>query len=58
MPFEVMDRIWDGWEKGVSSDVIAKVLGIPKVQVDAEINDIKQKIQTTEYLRQEPFSLG
>jgi hypothetical protein len=38
--------------------VIAKVLGIPKTQVDAEINDIKQKIQTTEYLRQEPFSLG
>jgi NAD+ synthase len=58
MPFEVMDRIWDGWEKGVSSDVIAKVLSIPKAQVDAEINDIKQKIQTTEYLRQEPFSLG
>ena len=58
MPFEVMDRIWDGWEKGVSSDVIAKVLGIPKVQIDTEINDIRQKIQTTEYLRQEPFSLG
>lgn len=58
MPFEVMDRIWDGWEKGVSSDVIAKVLGIPKAKVDAEINDIRQKIQTTEYLRQEPFSLG
>ena len=58
MPFEVMDRIWDGWEKGVSSDVIAKVLGIPKAQVDAEINDIRQKIQTTEYLRKEPISLG
>jgi len=58
MPFEIMDRIWDGWEKGVSSDVIAKVLGIPKARVDAEINDIKQKIQTTEYLRQEPISLG
>jgi NAD+ synthase len=58
MPFDIMDRIWDGWEKGVSSDTIAKVLRIPKVQVDAEINDIKQKIQTTEYLRQEPFSLG
>jgi NAD+ synthase len=58
MPFEVMDRIWDGWEKGVSSDIIAKVIGIPKAQVDAEINDIRQKIKTTEYLRQEPFSLG
>ena len=58
MPFEVMDRIWDGWEKGVSSDVIAKVLNIPQAQVDVTINDIRQKIQTTEYLRQEPFSLG
>jgi NAD+ synthase len=58
MPFEVMDRIWDGWEKGVSSDVIAKVLNIPQAQVDVVINDVRQKIQTTEYLRQEPFSLG
>ena len=58
MPFEVMDRIWDGWEKGVPSDVIAKVLNIPQAQVDVVINDVRQKIQTTEYLRQEPFSLG
>jgi NAD+ synthase len=58
MPFEVMDRIWDGWQKGVSSDVIAKVLNITQAQVDVTINDIRQKIQTTEYLRQEPFSLG
>ncbi|HMN50269.1 MAG TPA: NAD(+) synthase [Ignavibacteriaceae bacterium] len=58
MPFEIMDRIWDGWEKGVPSEVIAKVLQIPQAQVDVTINDIKQKIQTTEYLRQEPISLG
>lgn len=58
MPFEIMDRIWDGWEKGVPSYVIAKVLNIPQAQVDVTINDIRQKIQTTEYLRQEPISLG
>ena len=58
MPFEVMDRIWDGWEKGVPSDVIAKVLNISQAQVEVVINDVRQKIQTTEYLRQEPFSLG
>lgn len=58
MPFDIMDRIWDGWEKGVSSDVIAKVLNVPQAQVDVTINDIRQKIQTTEYLRQEPISLG
>ena len=58
MPFEVMDRIWDGWEKGISSDEIAGVLDISKAQVDVVINDLRQKIQTTEYLRQEPLSLG
>jgi NAD+ synthase len=58
MPFEIMDRIWDGWEKGFANDEIAKVLGIPITQVDVTINDIRQKIQTTEYLRQEPISLG
>ena len=58
MPFEVMDRIWDGWEKGVPSEDIAKVINIPKSQIDVVINDIKQKIHTTEYLRQEPISLG
>jgi NAD+ synthase len=58
MPFEVMDRIWDGWEKGVASDEIADVLNISKTQVDVVINDLRQKIQTTEYLRQEPISLG
>ncbi|HMN25293.1 MAG TPA: NAD(+) synthase, partial [Ignavibacteriaceae bacterium] len=58
MPFEIMDRIWDGWEKGVSSDEIASVLNLSKTQVDVMINDLRQKIQTTEYLRQEPLSLG
>ena len=58
MPFEVMDRIWDGWEKEVASEDIASVLNISKVQVDVVINDLRQKIQTTEYLRQEPISLG
>lgn len=58
MPFDVMDRIWDGWEKGVSPNEIASVLNLSKEQVDGEIKDLKQKIQTTEYLRQEPISLG
>ena len=57
MPFEVMDRIWDGWEKGVASEDIASILNISKTQVDVTINDLRQKIQTTEYLRQEPLSL-
>lgn len=58
MPFSILDRIWDGWEKQIPADVIAKVLGISKDLVEVTINDIKQKIKTTEYLRQEPISLG
>jgi NAD+ synthase len=58
MPFEVMDRIWDGWEKNISSHDIASALNISKAQVDVVINDLRQKIQTTEYLRKEPISLG
>jgi NAD+ synthase len=57
MPFEVMDRIWDGWEKNISSHDIASALNISKAQVDVVINDLRQKIQTTEYLRKEPISL-
>ncbi len=58
MPFSILDRIWDGWEKQIPADEIAKVLGISINLVEVTINDIKQKIKTTEYLRQEPISLG
>ncbi len=57
MPFEIMDRIWDGWEKGVAPEKIASVLNMSKNQVEVVINDLRQKIQTTEYLRREPLSL-
>lgn len=58
MPFDILDRIWYGWEKGFPSDEIAKALGMTKQQVEVIINDVKQKILTTEYLRQDPISLG
>lgn len=57
IPFNMLDRIWYGWEKGYSNNEIAKVLDISVEQVEVVINDIKQKIQTTEYLRQEPIFL-
>lgn len=58
MPFDILDRIWYGWEKGFPSDEIAKALGMTNQQVEVIINDVKQKILTTEYLRQDPISLG
>ena len=48
-----------GWmEKGFSADEIAQVLNMTTSQVEVVINDIKQKFLTTEYLRQDPISLG
>lgn len=57
LPFDVLDRIWYGWEKGVSMNEIADAIGFSSSQVESVINDIKQKIHSTEYLRQDPISL-
>ncbi len=58
LPYSVLDRIWFGWEKGFSAEEIAKAMQMTTEQVQVVINDIKQKIQSTEYLRMEPVSLG
>ncbi len=58
LPFDTLDRIWYGWEKDFSVSEIAKCLNMKDPQVEVVINDIKQKIHTTEYLRQDPISLG
>lgn len=58
LPYSVLDRIWFGWEKGYSADEIAEAMQMTTSQVQVVINDIKQKIQSTEYLRMEPISLG
>jgi NAD+ synthase len=53
-PFEILDRVWFGWEKGYSVKEIAGVLAISQDHVNLIINDIQRKKQTTEYLRQNP----
>ncbi|MBK9097285.1 MAG: NAD(+) synthase [bacterium] len=58
LPFDKLDRIWYGWENGVSVSEIASALNLTEQQVEVAITDIKQKIQTTEYLRQDPISLN
>ena len=57
LPFDILDRIWYGWENGVSSDKIAQVLKLSVDQVNNVITDIKRKISTTEYLRKEPLDV-
>jgi NAD+ synthase len=58
LPFDILDRIWYGWEKGFSISEIANTLKMTDHQVEVIINDIKQKIHTTEYLRQNPISIN
>ncbi len=57
IPFDIMDRVWFGWENGFSSLEIAEALHLSEDNVNNIISDIKRKIQTTEYLRMEPLEL-
>jgi NAD+ synthase len=51
IPFDLLDTIWFGAERGISSNEIAAEIGLSKEQVDHVIADIEQKIKTTAYLR-------
>jgi len=55
IPFEILDLIWFGWEKGYSPAEIAPAVNLKPEQVENVINDIKRKISTTEYLRMQPL---
>jgi NAD+ synthase len=54
-PFEILDRVWFGWEKGYSVSEIASDLEISEDRVSFIIEDIKRKIRVTEYLRMPPI---
>lgn len=55
LPFDILDTIWYGWEKGVGEDEIANALNLTPKQVQNVIHDIKRKIAATEYLRINPL---
>ena len=55
LPFDILDTIWFGWEKGVPAADIASTLDLKPEQVDNVIHDIKRKIAATEYLRMNPL---
>lgn len=55
LPFEILDTIWFGWEKGASAKDIAGALNLQPDQVENVIQDIKRKIAATEYLRMNPL---
>jgi NAD+ synthase len=55
LPFDLLDTIWFGWEKGVPAAEIASAMDLKPEQVENVIHDIKRKIAATEYLRMNPL---
>lgn len=55
LPFNILDVIWFGWEKGVPTKEIAEVLKLKPGQVENVIHDIQRKKYSTEYLRMQPL---
>jgi NAD+ synthase len=51
IPFDILDTIWLGSEKGIPNNEIAEALNLSKDQVERVVADIAQKIKTTKYLR-------
>jgi NAD+ synthase len=55
LPFNILDRIWYGWENDFPVAQIARALDLTSEQVENVIHDIKRKIAATEYLRMNPL---
>jgi NAD+ synthase len=51
IPFQLLDAIWLGFEKGASEEQIARAVGLETEQVERVIRDIVSKKRTTAYLR-------
>ena len=54
VPFELLDKIWLGMERGMPALEIANDLCLTEEQVGRVIADIVQKKRTTDYLRAAP----
>jgi NAD+ synthase len=57
VPFDILDTIWFGYEKGVDITKIANALDLQTEQVSRVISDIQSKKRGTNYLRMPPLEL-
>lgn len=57
IPFETLDLIWAGHERGISQEQIATALDLSVEQVGNVVKDILSKRQATAYLREAPVGL-
>ena len=55
LPFDMLDGIWNAWEKGQSPEEIAATFDLKSEQVNNVVSDIIDKKRTTEYLRLAPL---
>jgi NAD+ synthase len=51
IPFQMLDLIWLGHERGIPNSEIARVLELTEQQVERVVADIVQKTRATAYLR-------
>jgi len=57
IPFEILDLVWLGYERGAARSEIASALDLTADQVARVIADIERKHRATEYLRMHPINL-
>jgi NAD+ synthase len=57
VPFDILDTVWLGYERGLTHDEIAQGLGLSVDQVNRIVADIVSKQRATEYLRAAPIRL-
>ncbi len=56
VPFEEMDLMWYGWEKGYPANEVAAALGKPEEIVTKNFKNFQRKQKSAEYLRMAPIS--
>jgi NAD+ synthase len=56
VPFEEMDLLWYGWEKGYPAGEVATALGKSEDMVIKNYKNFQRKQKSTEYLRMAPIS--
>ncbi len=55
VPFDILDTVWLGYERGLPNSEIALALGLASEQVERIVNDIASKQRATAYLRLHPL---
>lgn len=55
-PFEKLDLLWYGYEKGVDPGEVGSVMGMKEEEVSLIFKNFERKNQTTSYLRMQPIN--